>query len=283
MSYKIGLLHTGAREDEKMIARSAESIDDLEIIMIDLRKEVLSLNNQEKFADLDVILQRCASGNKADQALWYFTEIGKPIINSLETSRLCQNKFATNLRLAARGIPVPKFAVAFSEEQILKAIEELNGFPVVIKPVSGTSWGRLMGKLNDRDAVEAILEHKQALGVNHQAFYLQEYVKKPDRDIRVYLIGDKVMAGIYRKAEHWITNTARGAKIEKCPITKEIETICLDIKEAIGDGLYAIDLFETSEGLSVNEVNHTMEFKNVVKKTGADIPGEILNYCLQKI
>lgn len=279
MPCRIGLLHTGIREEERMITERAKSFDDVSVETIDLRKIVLSPENKNNFDHLDIILQRCASGNKANQALWYFTEIKKPIVNSLESSLLCQNKFATNLRLVEHNIPVPKFAVAFGEKEVTETIDQLGGFPVIIKPVSGTSWGRLMGKLNDQNAVEMILEHKQALGVNHQSFYLQEYINKPQRDIRVYLIGSKVVAAVYRQAEHWITNTARGASLSECPISEEIKAVCSSIHKALGDGLYAIDLFETDKGLLVNEINHTMEFKNVVKKTGADIPGEILSYC----
>jgi [lysine-biosynthesis-protein LysW]--L-2-aminoadipate ligase len=48
----------------------------------------------------------------------------------------------------------------------------------------------------------------------------------------------------------------------------------------MGDGLLAIDLFETDEGLTVNEVNHTMEFRNSIDTTGVDIPARMVDYVI---
>ncbi len=278
----IGLLHTGIREDERMILDKAKAMG-LAVEPIDIRSTIFSPQSFAQFQPYDLFLQRCASGAKADQVLRYFTEFNKPIVNGLELSELCKNKYATSLRLSQAGVPTPDFALAFSEAQVLQAIEQLGGYPVVIKPVAGTSWGRLMAKLNDADAVEAILEHKEALGVNHQSFYLQKFIDKPGRDIRVYTVNGETYAGIYRSATHWITNTARGARALPCPITKEISQICRSAQNAVGQGLLALDLFETADGLMVNEINHIMEFKNVVKITGLDIPGKILEYCLGEI
>jgi [lysine-biosynthesis-protein LysW]--L-2-aminoadipate ligase len=283
MTYKIGLLHTGVREDERIIIRKGKEITKVNIEPLDLRKIILTPGEKEKFSQFDLILQRCASTSRADQALWYFTEIGIPIVNNLRISSLCKNKFATNLRLEENKILTPRFAVAYTEEQVLEAINKIGGYPVVIKPVGGTSWGRLMGKLNDQDAVEMILEHKTALGVQHQSFYIQEYIDKPGRDIRAYLIGDKVLTAVYRKTKHWVTNTARGAKLDFCEVTKEMQEIGKQIAKAFGHGLLAIDFFESDKGLMVNEINHTMEFKNVVKKNEADISGEVIKFCVREL
>ncbi len=130
----------------------------------------------------------------------------------------------TSAALARDGVPQPHNATAFTPEAALEAIEAF-GYPVVLKPVVG-SWGRLLAKINDRDAAEAVLEHKSTLGsVQHSVFYIQEYIEKPGRDIRAIVIGDRVLTAMYRKSEHWITNTARGGEGELCPITPEIEDL----------------------------------------------------------
>lgn len=282
MAEKIALLHTGIREDERMILDKAGEMG-VAMEPLDARSCVFGSFNADFFRRYALVLQRCVAANKADNLLWYFSELGIPIVNSLELSELCKNKFATSLRLFEKGVPVPKFALVFNEETALKAVSDLGGWPVVIKPVRGTSWGRLMGKINDSDGLEMILEHKEALGVNHQSFYLQEYVKKPGRDIRIYIAGGEVYAAIYRFAEHWITNTARGARAEICPITPAIRELGKKIQTAMGEGLLAVDLFESESGLLVNEVNDNMEFKNVVKLTGQDVPKRIVEYCLAVI
>lgn len=151
----------------------------------------------------------------------------------------------------------------------------------MIKPTTG-SWGRLISKVNDRDAAEAILEHKQILGsYHHSIFYIQEYVEKKGRDIRSFVVGKECIAAIYRHAEHWITNTARGGTTTNCPITPELQDISVKAAQACGGGVVAIDVFENDDGLSVNEVNYTMEFRNSIDVTGVNIPGRIADYVLE--
>ena len=101
------------------------------------------------------------------------------------------------------------------------------------------------------------------------------------RDIRAIVIGDRVLTAMYRKSEHWITNTARGGEGELCPITPEIESICLGAARAMGGGVLAIDLIEHSErGYLINEINHTMEFHTMQPLSGIDIAGEIVEYAM---
>ncbi|MBI3955388.1 RimK family alpha-L-glutamate ligase, partial [Candidatus Gottesmanbacteria bacterium] len=130
--------------------------------------------------------------------------------------------------------------------------------------------------------LEAVIEQKTTLGgPHHHAFYIQQYVEKPGRDIRIHVIGGKVIAAIYRKSSHWITNTARGAEALPCPIDKNLESIAKKAGDAIGEGVLGIDIFETKKGYVVNEVNHTIEFKNVQRVTGVNIAGYILDYCIK--
>ncbi|MFZ1396740.1 MAG: RimK family alpha-L-glutamate ligase, partial [Candidatus Promineifilaceae bacterium] len=154
--------------------------------------------------------------------------------------------------------------------------------PVVLKPAVG-SWGRLLAKVNDREAAEAILEHKSTLGTyQHSIFYIQEYIAKPDRDIRSFVVGDETICAITRHSAHWITNTARGGSAENCPITPELDRLSRAAAQAVGGGVVAVDLLENGNGrLLVNEVNYTMEFRNSIAPTGVDIPGRIVDYLLQ--
>jgi [lysine-biosynthesis-protein LysW]--L-2-aminoadipate ligase len=150
-----------------------------------------------------------------------------------------------------------------------------------LKPVVG-SWGRLLAKVDDRAAAEAFIEHKAALGINHQVYYIQEYVAKPGRDIRAFVIGERPICAIYRSSENWITNTARGGIATNCPLTSQMIDICFRTAQAVGGGLLAMDLFETGDGLVVNEINHTMEFRNSISTTGVDIPARMVDYVLSR-
>jgi [lysine-biosynthesis-protein LysW]--L-2-aminoadipate ligase len=154
---------------------------------------------------------------------------------------------------------------------------------VVLKPLFG-SWGRLLARINDRDAAEAVLEHKKTLGdYTHGVFYIQEYVDKPGRDIRTFVVGGETIAAIYRLSPHWITNTARGGEAINCPVTPEIDDLSRAAAEAVGGGILAVDLLEDTDGrLLVSEVNHTPEFRNSIDTTGVDIPARIID-CIVEV
>ena len=156
------------------------------------------------------------------------------------------------------------------------------GYPVVLKPAVG-SWGRLLSKLNDRESAEAVLEHKEVLGTyHHSIFYIQDYIEKPMRDIRAFVIGGETICAIYRDSEHWITNTARGGQSSNCPVTPELDDLCVRAANAVGGGVVAIDVLEDPDrGLLVNEVNYTMEFRNSILPTGVDIPDRMAGFALR--
>ena len=127
----------------------------------------------------------------------------------------------TTLALLHAGLPVPRTLLAFEQPHAIAGIETL-GYPAVLKPVTG-SWGRLLARVNDRDAAEAVLEHQETLGsYQHHIHYIQEYIDKPQRDIRAFVVGDRTICAIYRESEHWVTNTARGAVTHNCPVTAEL-------------------------------------------------------------
>ena len=274
----IGLLHSTIRGDEKLIIEAAKK-KKVKVKLIDVRTEIF--NRETYKADFDIALERCVSTVKGTHATRFFESIDIPVINSSSVATICEDKFLTSLKLQQANVPTPSFAMAFTEQQAFEAIKELGGFPIVIKPPLG-SWGRLLAKVNDSDALEAVLEHKDVLGSPHQkAFYIQKYVKKPGRDIRSYVIDGKTICAIYRNSPHWITNTARGGIASNCPVTKELASLSEKAAKAIGKGILSMDIFETEDGLQINEVNHTTEFKNSEKPTGVSISGAIVDYCVK--
>lgn len=277
---KLAILHTTIRTDEKLLIEMALKRG-IDLQLVDVREQIFDPVSHN--FNFDVVLERCVSTVKGMHAVEFFESIGIPAVNSLQIARTCENKFVTSLALVKNKVPTPKFALVFSENQAKTAIEAMGGYPVVLKPVSG-SWGRLIAKINDSNSLEAIIEQKSVLGgPHHHAFYIQQYIEKPNRDIRIHVIGGIVIAAIYRNSKHWITNTARGAEAIPCLIGKDLAAIAKKAGKAIGDGVLGIDIFETKEGLLVNEVNHTMEFKNVQRVTGINIAGKIIDYCLSVV
>ncbi len=275
---KIGLLHSLIRKDEKFLIDEFNKIKGVELVMIDDREITFNLG-KDNFG-LNVVVERCINHSRALHGLKLFESAGVKCVNTYNVATICGDKLLTSVALAENNVPQPEVRVAFTEESALKAIEEM-GYPVVLKPAVG-SWGRLLSKVNDRDAAEAILEHKTVLGsYHHSIFYIQKYIEKKGRDIRSFVVGDKCIAAIYRTSSHWITNTARGGMATNCPVTDELNEISVNAAKAVGGGIVAIDVFETVQGLMVNEVNYTMEYKNSITTTGVNIPEKMVEYILQ--
>lgn len=234
------------------------------------------------WSQYDVVLARSLSASRGLYTTRVLNAFGVITINTYNTSATCADKVLTTVALARAGIPQPEARLAFAPDSALQAIEAL-GYPAVLKPAYG-SWGRLLAKVNDRESAEAILEHRQTLGdfIQH-IYYAQAYVEKVHgRDIRAFVVGDRTVCAIYRTSSHWITNTARGGAASACPVTPDLDELCRRAATAVGGGILAIDLFEVDNGFVVNEVNHTMEFRNSIEPTGVDIPAEVVAYVLDR-
>ena len=273
---RVGFLHSLIRPDEKLLIRELRRRPGVELIFLDDRRLVFDLRTPPA---VDVILERCINHSRAMHALRLYESMGIECVNRYEVSRKCGDKILTAVALQECGVPQPETRVAFTENSTLEAIEEL-GYPTVLKPAVG-SWGRLLSRINDREAAETVLEHKAILGsYHHSIFFAQKYVEKGGRDIRSFVVGDDCIAAVYRTSDHWITNTARGARTSNCPVTADLADLSLRAAAAVGGGVVAVDLFETGDGLLVNEVNYTMEFRNSIDVTGVDIPERIVSYLL---
>ncbi|MFZ4576461.1 MAG: lysine biosynthesis protein LysX [Phycisphaerales bacterium] len=276
----LAILHSRIRVEERLL------VDELtrrgvEHELIDVRTATWDIHNPGALQRYRVVLERCVSQTQGVTAVRLFERFGVPCVNPAHVIDCCGDKLLTSLALAKHGVPTPRTKVAVEPEAALAAIEEM-GYPVVLKPTVG-SWGRLLARVNDRDAAEAILEHKATLGsVQHGVFYIQEYVNKPGRDLRVFMAGDDPVCGIVRNSPHWITNTARGGQAGAFTPDAATVDLCRRAVRAIGGGLVAIDLLECPDrGMLVSEINHTMEFRNSIEPTGVNIPSRIIDWALE--
>jgi [lysine-biosynthesis-protein LysW]---L-2-aminoadipate ligase len=275
---RIGFLHSLIRKDEKLLLDAFQQWPEVEIIPVDDRQLRFCLGRTE--TAFDVVIERCINHSRALHALRIFESQGVRCVNTSHTALTCGDKLLTSIVLAERKIPQPEVRVAFTEESALAAIEEM-GYPVVLKPAVG-SWGRLLAKVNDRDAAEALLEHKTTLGsYHHSIFYIQKYVEKKGRDIRSFVVGGECIAAIYRHSDHWITNTARGGTATACRVDPALAALSVEAAAAVGGDAVALDIFEGDDGYCVNEINYTMEFKNSIAPTGVDIPERIAAHVVR--
>jgi [lysine-biosynthesis-protein LysW]--L-2-aminoadipate ligase len=280
---RLAILASRIRVEEKLLIEALRQRD-VAFDIIDDGELLLDLAHVgEQWRQYDAVLCRSLSQTRALAVTYVLEHWGIPVYNSAAVTATCNDKLLTTLALLRAHVPVPRTKLAFAADTAVQGIEEM-GYPAVLKPVTG-SWGRLLARVNDRDAAEAVLEHQETLGsYQHHIHYIQEYVSKPQRDIRAFVIGDRTICAIYRTSEHWVTNTARGAVTSNCPVTPEMDEICTRAAQAVGGGILAIDLLEDPEqGLVVNEINATMEFRNSIAPTGVDIPNEMLSYMLSNV
>lgn len=275
---RVGFLYTRLRAEEKYLLDELEKRPNIEIVRINDGDHFFDISSVPE--SVDVLFERSISYSRGLYISKIYEANGVTVVNAPQVAERCGDKYVTSQVLVQNGIPTPRVVMAFDEESALRAVESV-GYPCVLKPVVG-SWGRLLARVENRAMAEALIEHKATLGVNHQVFYIQEYIHKPGRDIRAFVMGEEPIAAIYRTSENWITNTARGGIASNCPLTSELSDICRRTARAMGGGLLAIDVFEAEGGLTVNEVNHTMEFRNSITTTGVNIPARMVDYVLEQ-
>ena len=284
----VGLIASRVRVEEKLLLE-AYARRGIAVRRLDERELALALDTTrpraaDPFAGLSVVHDRGIAFGTSAHATEALETLGIECVNRSAVVRTCGDKVRTSLALARAGVPQPRTRLCFSPAEALRVLDEELGYPAVIKPAVG-SWGRLVARLDGRSAAEAVLEDREVLGGwMHRSLYLQGFVEKPGRDIRAFVVGDEPIAAIYRESEHWVTNTARGARTSRCPVDGPVGETALRAARAVGGGILAVDLAEAPDGgLLVLEVNHTMEFRNSIAPTGVDIPGCMVEHVLRRL
>ena len=277
----VGICYSRIRRDEKLLLSELRDRGH-DVTKIDVRTQRFGVHEAPAaFADVDVVVDRCLATSRSRYLTRFVDAYDVPVVNDPETAAVCADKAHNSLVLAEAGVPTPATEVAFTKESALSTIESF-GYPCVLKPVVG-SWGRLMAKIDSRSAAEAILEHKETLGhYEHKLFYVQEFVEKPGRDIRVVTTDGDPVAGMARSSEHWLTNAAQGAETEAIEVAPDVADLVERASDAVGGGLLGVDLMEVggagSGEYTVHEVNHTVEFKALDEVTDVDVPAAVVDW-----
>jgi [lysine-biosynthesis-protein LysW]--L-2-aminoadipate ligase len=279
--------------EEKSIVEAAKRKD----VKVNIILNTTYFANLEKDnVSTEVVLQRSLSYVRGLFITAILENFGHRVINSYKTSELCGNKLLTSLLFVKNHIPTPQTYCAFTPESSLEALQEL-GYPAVIKPVIG-SWGRMVALLKDQDFAKAILEEREVMGdIFQKIYYFQEYVLKRSRnmkeylrrdkiprDIRVFIIGNEVVAAMNRQEMEgdWRSSATRGARAVSLDITSEIEELALKAAKVVEGDVLGIDILE-GETLTVNEINHVPGFQALANSTGKDIGGRIVDYIIGKM
>jgi len=231
----------------------------------------------------DIVLQRVISYNRGLHLTYCLEHMGLPVVNSFSVSEICGNKLITSLILKKNNLPTPKTTFAFSTDSARECMKKL-GYPLVVKPIIG-SWGRGIYQIKDQSMAEMMLDSRQENDNSFsRIYYFQELVDRPSRDIRCIVIGDQIVASVYRYSSEneWRTNVAVGGRTEVAPLTSELQEIVLKASNAVGGGILGVDLMEDSKrGYLVHEVNNTVEFRGASTVCKSDIAGAMTDYLLK--
>jgi [lysine-biosynthesis-protein LysW]---L-2-aminoadipate ligase len=278
---KIRIVFDRVRVEEKMLEEKANELGH-DTKMIDAKTTQVTTESKKNDFDFgDVVLERCVSYFRGLHFTACLEFLGVPVLNKFEVASNCGNKMMTSLLLKKHNVPTPKTYFTFSSESALEILDK-EGYPLVIKPITG-SWGRGVMLLKDRDTADAIIEVRELNdGPLDRIYYLQEAIKRPPRDIRAIVVGDQVIAAMYRTSTGGFkTNIALGGEPVPCEITKELEDVCIKASTAVGGGILGVDVMEDEKrGLVVHEVNNTVEFKGLAKVAKRNIPQEMIDYAV---
>ncbi|MDG6987871.1 MAG: lysine biosynthesis protein LysX [Nitrososphaerota archaeon] len=278
---KLTITFDRLRWEEKALSDAAESAG-LNPSLVDVKGLVFEIpKKRQEFGD--VVLQRCISHYRSSLLTRTLEGSGLKVVNSFDVAETCSNKLATSIALANAGVPTPRTLLALTSEAAEAAAEEL-GYPLVLKPFTG-SWGRMVTVVRDRATLQSLIEFKEELAnpAEQHMYYLQEYVRRPPRDIRAVVAGDSIVACVHRIAPRgeWRTNVARGAVSKSFKPDGELKEIILKAAEAVGGGILGVDAMEPESGYLVHEVNNTVEFKGAQSAVDADIPAQLVKYAAE--
>jgi RimK family alpha-L-glutamate ligase len=205
-------------------------------------------------------------------------EFDVKLINSRESLEIASDKFLTSVFLENYNIPTPKTIICEDPYKALDAFDELGG-DCVLKPLYG-SKGVGIVRLNDKAFAENVIF---SLGKLNQVFYLQEFVEHYNRDIRILVLGENALAGMYRISDNWKTNISAGAEAKSIEITKELENLAINAAKITGTEIAGVDIIESEKGYMVLEVNSIPGFTGLQRVTDKNLASEIVNYFLQRV
>ena len=208
-------------------------------------------------------------------ALHWIEESGVPVVNSPRAIERAVDKFYTDALLRAAALQTPETIVCESVTDAMEAVRALGD--VVIKPIFG-SMGQGLIRASDPDVAFRVLK---SLDQVRTVFYVQRFIEHDGRDIRAFVVGDRVIGAIERRAQpgEWRTNVAQGASTRPIGLPAAWEEIAVRAATAIGAGYAGVDLLEARDGrLYVLEVNAIPGWQGLQQATGIDVAGAVVDH-----
>jgi len=273
---RIALLADRLRVEERLIVEACASRG-LEAVLLPPARIYLSLD-APSVGVFDVAIERGTVTPERAALSALLASGGTLVVNRAATARLLADRLALVRHLVYYGVPMPPTAVSFGEEATFAAIEGV-GYPVILKSVV-VDPDVPVALVEDRDAAEAIVEHRMMLG-NEQAVLVQRFAAGRSRTVRLAIVGHDLVGIEARRNSGW--RPAREAPWE--PYEGDagpLEAIAAHLETKLGSGIYAIEVLEVDDGPVVVGVTNLVDFRSLVER-GTDVAGAIVDFAVSEV
>lgn len=247
-------------------------------------KPEASVSETDVLKDLKAIIVRPIGRGSLEEIIFRMDllhrleRLGMYILNPPIAIERSVDKYCALTLLEEAGLPIPRTFVTENVDDALEAFHELGG-DVVIKPIFG-SRGIGSTRVSDADVAERIF---RTLDFHRQVLYIQEFVPHGNFDLRIFVLGDRILASMRRVAELWKTNVSLGAKPVPYKPPRKIEKLALRAAETVGCEVAGIDILESKNGPLIIELNSQPGWRGLQSVTEVNIAGEIVSYVLSKV
>ncbi len=280
---RIALLSSGDGWHVRDLQRAAASLGH-DAVAVDFRRVTAGLGVAfDSLAGYDAVVVRTMPPGSLEHVVFRMDVLhrlqarGVAVLNPPAAVETCVDKYLACARLEAAGLKVPPTAVCQHADAALEAFAALGG-DVVVKPLFG-SEGRGMIRVSDPETAWRAFRTLERL---QTVLYLQQFVRHPGWDLRVFVVGGRALAAMRRHArDDWRTNVAQGGRAEPVRATPAEESLALRAAAAVGAPVAGVDLLPGPDGtLYVIEVNAVPGWRALAPVTGVDVAAALLRFLV---
>ena len=213
-------------------------------------------------------------------ALHWLEDRGVCVVNSPRTIERCVDKFYTSALLREAGLAVPETIVCERIDDAMAAMREMGD--VIVKPLFG-SMGHGMVRVSDPETAFRVF---RALEMTRAVFYVQRVIEHAGCDVRAFVVGNRVVAAIERRASDggWRTNISLGGEARSIELTAAWSEMALTAARAVGADYAGVDLLPDRDGtVYALEVNGIPGWSGVQRTTSTDVAGAIVEHVLARV
>jgi RimK family alpha-L-glutamate ligase len=241
--------------------------------------------NGQEFDMPDLVLTRTGSGTTEfiTAIVRQFEEENVRCINSSLSVEIAKDKMRSHQLLASHGLPIPNtMLVRFPVE--VDIVDNMIGWPCIVKVISG-SYGEGIYLCENKTSFKKMMEFVGNLDTP-KILLVQEYIDaKPGEDLRVFVIGGKVIGAMKRHAPEgdFRANISAGGRGEPFEVNSEIDYLAREAARICGLDIAGIDLLFDKDGYKICEANSAPGFEGFEKYCEVDIAGQIAEYIKYKL